>query len=53
MAKSFPKPTPQVTPANPGQPPRFVPGTTSPLDQTARNFAPRIPVQKRERATAR
>jgi hypothetical protein len=45
MAKSFPKPTPQVTPANHGQPPRFVPGATSPLDQTARNFAPRIPVQ--------
>jgi len=47
MAK-FSKPTPQVTPANPGQPPRFVPGATSPLDHTARNFAPRVAVQSAE-----
>ncbi len=30
---------------NPGQPPKFTPGTTSPLDRTARDFASRIAVQ--------
>jgi hypothetical protein len=48
MAKSFPKSTPPVTPVNLGLPPRLVPGATSPLDQNARQFAPRVAVQSAE-----
>ena len=45
MAKSFPKSTPQVTPVNPGLPPRLVPGAASPLNYNASRFAPRVNVQ--------
>ena len=46
MAKNpFPRQNSTAPATVPGQPPRFTPGATSPLDQTARNFAPRIPVQ--------
>jgi hypothetical protein len=46
MAKNpFPRQTQQTPPVIPGQPPRFVPGVTSPLDRVKRETATLVPHQ--------